>query len=186
MAWHPESGRGAVVLTNGNRGNPAGLCVEALGRMLTHHQAPAATAALWPETVALREQADSLVRHWDDALAAEIFAENIEFDRPLAQRRAEVADLVAEVGPLLDSRPSAVVSAATAADVTWSIPGERGELLCMIHLTPVEPARIQEFIVKAVPAGRPRPDIALQRRFGDAYLTPAANVRVRFPDADPE
>ena len=27
-----------------------------------------------------------------------------------------------------------VVSAATAADVTWSIPGERGELICMVHL----------------------------------------------------
>ena len=93
---------------------------------------------------------------------------------------------MAEVGPLLDSRPSAVVSAATAADITWSIPGERGELLCMIHLTPVEPARIQEFIVKAIPAGRPRSDISLQRRFGDAYLTPAANVRVRFPGSDPE
>jgi CubicO group peptidase (beta-lactamase class C family) len=190
MAWHPESGHGAVVLTNGNRGNPGGLCVEALGRLLNHNQAPATTATLWPETVALRAQADSLVRHWDDSLAARIFAENIDFDRPLSQRRAELAQLVAEVGPLLDSRPSAAVSVATAADITWSIPGERGELLCMIHLTPVEPARIQEFIVKAVPAGRPRSasstDISLQRRFGDAYLTPAANVRVRFPGSDPE
>jgi hypothetical protein len=60
----------------------------------------------------------------------------------------------------------------------------------MIHLTPVEPARIQEFVVKAVPAGSPRTarsfDISLQRRFGDAYLTPAANVQVRFPSSDPE
>ncbi|MGW4211306.1 serine hydrolase domain-containing protein [Lentzea sp. NPDC004789] len=190
MAWHPESGRGAVVLTNGNRGNPAALCVEALGRMLNHDQAPAATATLWPETVALRAQADSLVRNWDDALAARIFAENVDFDRPLPQRRAEVARLVAEVGPLLDARPADHVSAGTAADITWSIPGERGELVCMIHLTPVEPARIQEFIVKAVPAGRSRSagsaDISLQRRFGQAFLTPAANVRVRFPDSDPD
>jgi hypothetical protein len=118
MAWHPESGHGAVVLTNGNRGNPGALCVEALGRVLNHNQAPTTTATLWPETVALRAQADSLVRHWDDSLAARIFAENIDFDRPLAQRRAELAELVAEVGPLLDSRPSAVVSAATAADIT--------------------------------------------------------------------
>ncbi|MFC0430792.1 hypothetical protein [Kutzneria buriramensis] len=60
----------------------------------------------------------------------------------------------------------------------------------MIHLTPVEPARIQEFTVKAVPAGRPRSagstNISLQRRFGEAYLTPAANVRIRFPGSDPE
>jgi len=39
MAWHPESGHGAVVLTNGNRGNPSALCVEALGRVLNHNQA---------------------------------------------------------------------------------------------------------------------------------------------------
>ncbi|MFD5830749.1 serine hydrolase domain-containing protein [Lentzea sp. NPDC060358] len=187
MAWHPETGHGVVVLTNGNRGNPRGLCAEALGRTLTHHQAPAATAALWPETVTLRERAEALIRHWDDSAAAAIFAENVDFDRPLAHRRAEIARLSAEVGPLLDARPSAVVSASTAADITWSIPAERGELLCMIHLTPVEPARIQEFVVKAVPAGRPRTaaatDISLQRRLGDAYLTSAANVRVRFPDS---
>jgi hypothetical protein len=185
MAWHPESGHGTVVLTNGNRGNPSTLCVEALGRVLNHHQAPAATAALWPETVELREQADALVRHWDDDLAARIFAENVDFDRPLPQRREELARLVAEIGPLSDSRPSTVVSATTAADITWSIPGERGELLCMIHLTPVEPARIQQFTVKAVPAGRPRSagssNLSLQH-FGDAYLTPAANVRMRFPE----
>ncbi|MFD9697474.1 serine hydrolase domain-containing protein [Lentzea sp. NPDC059081] len=189
MAWHPESGHGAVVLTNGNRGNPGGLCTEALGRVLNHHRAPASTAALWPETVALRDQADALVRDWDDSLAARIFAENVDFDRPLPERRAEIARLVAEIGPLLDVRPSAV-SARTAADITWSIPGERGELLCMIHLTPVEPARVQEFVVKALPAGRPRTagatDISLQRRFGDAFLTPAANVRVVFPGSDGE
>ncbi|MEV6236560.1 serine hydrolase domain-containing protein [Lentzea sp. NPDC051838] len=188
MAWHPESGRGAVVLTNGNRGNPGALCIEALGRLLNHHQTPAATATLWPETVSLHHQADALVRNWDDSLAAQIFASNIDFDRPLAHRREDLARLVAEVGPLRDSCPSTVVSATSAADITWSVPGERGELLCMIHLTPVEPARIQEFVVKAVPAGRPRSagatDISLQRRFGDAYLTPAANVRVCFPDPE--
>jgi len=181
MAWHPVSGHGVVVLTNGNRGVPATLCVEALSRLLNHNQAPATAVTLWPETVELRAQADSLVRQWDDALATAIFAENIEFDRPLAQRRAEIDQLVAEIGPLLDA-PSTVVSAATAADITWVIPAERGELLCMIHLTPVEPARIQRFIVKAVPAGRPRPNIALQGRFGDAYLTSAANVQVSFPE----
>jgi hypothetical protein len=60
----------------------------------------------------------------------------------------------------------------------------------MIHPTPVEPARIRAFAVKAVPAGGPRSasstDISPQRRFGDAYLTSAANARVRFPGSDPE
>jgi hypothetical protein len=56
----------------------------------------------------------------------------------------------------------------------------------MIHLTPVKPARIQQFAVTARPAGRPRfagpQDIQLRRRLGDAYLTSARNVQIRFPD----
>lgn len=186
MTWHPGSGHGAVVLTNSHRGNPVALCSEALGRLLSRRQAPASTITLWPETAELRGKAEELIRRWDDGLAAGIFAENIDFDRPLAQRREEIARLTAEVGPLLDSPSLSVVSAASAADITWSIPAERGELLCMIHLTPVNPARIQELVVKAVPADRPRSaapvDISPRRRLGEAYLAPGANVRVQFPE----
>jgi CubicO group peptidase (beta-lactamase class C family) len=185
MTWHPESGYGAVVLTNSNRGDPVALIGEALGRVLARHQAPATTIALWPETATLRARADALIRHWDDALADQIFAENIDFDRPIPERREEIARLVTEVGPLLERASPSVVSAATAADITWSIPGERGELLCMIHVTPVDPARIQEFVVKAIPADRPRSaspvDLSPRTRLGDAYLTPATNVRIQFP-----
>jgi len=186
MTWHPGSGYGAVVLTNSHRGNPAALCGEALGRLLSRRQAPASTITLWPETAELRGKAEELIRRWDDGLAAGIFAENIDFDRPLAQRREEIARLTAAVGPLLDSPTLSVVSAASAADITWSIPAERGELLCMIHLTPVNPARIQELVVKAVPADRPRSaapvDISPRRRLGEAYLAPGANVRIQFPE----
>ena len=187
MTWHPGSGHGAVVLTNSHRGNPVALCGEALGRLLSRRQVPASTITLWPETAELRGKAEELIRRWDDDLASGIFAENIDFDRPLAQRREEIARLTAEIGPLLDSASPSVVSAASAADVTWSVPAARGELLCMIHLTPVNPARIQELVVQAVPADRPRSaapvDISPRRRLGEAYLTPGANVRVQLPGA---
>ena len=185
MLWHPTSGHGAIALTNGNRVEVGSLCGEALGRVMQHHDAAATTVAPWPETLELQSRADQLVRHWDDALAADIFAENVDFDRPLAQRRAEIAELIAKVGPLLESRSPSIVAANTAADLTWSIPGERGELLCMIHLTPVNPARIQEFAVTAASPDRPRAarpaDILIQRRLGNANLTPATNVRLQFP-----
>jgi hypothetical protein len=185
MMWHPVSGHGVVALTNGNRGEPWALCSEALGRVMKHHDAPATTVALWPETVELRSRADELIRRWDDRLASQIFAENIDFDRPLDQRREEIARLVAQVGPLLESRSPSIVAAGSSADITWSIPGERGELLCMIHLTPLKPARIQQFVVTAAPKDRPRSagplDILVQRRLGAASLTPARNVHVHFP-----
>jgi len=187
MCWHPDSGNGVVVLTNSHRGNPSELCFEALGRILARDRVPARTITLWPETVRLRADAERLIRSWDDDLAARILADNVDFDRPLAQRRADIEALIAQVGPLVEARPvPQIVSAATPADVTWSIPGTRGELLCMIHLTPVEPAQIQELVVQAVPADRPRSaapvDISPRRAYlGENFLTAATNVRVVLP-----
>lgn len=188
MTWHPTSGRGAVVLTNSHRGDPISLCAEALARALARDEAPASSVALWAETVALQGRADSLIRRWDDVVAAEILAPNVDFDRPLSERRAEIEQLAASVGPLLaggDRRE--IVSAVTPADVTWAIPGERGELLCMIHLTPLQPAQIQELVVKAFPTSRPRAatpvDISARRAsLGQAYVTPITNVRIELPE----
>jgi len=189
MCWHPNSGSGIVVLTNSHRGEPAALATEALGRVLARNSTAAETIVLWRETVELRKSAEQLIRNWDDALANRIFAENVDFDRPLKERRAEIDQLVGEIGPLGDPTPvTDIVSAATSADVTWSIPGARGELLCMIHLTPVNPARIQEFVVQAIPAGRPRSarpiDISPHRPgLGEAFLGQMGNVRVLLPPA---
>jgi hypothetical protein len=104
----------------------------------------------------------------------------------VSQRRAEIKELLDEVGPLGPERPiSDVASAATPADVTWVIPGERGELLCMIHLTPVQPPRIQQFEVQANPYDRPRvvrPNaVAPGRRGNGAFLGAQPNVRVIVP-----
>lgn len=186
MCWHPNSGQGVVALTNSHRGSAGTLCSAALARLLSYDDSPAETIRLWPETTQLREAAERLVRDWSDDLAAEIFAPNVDFDRPLTERRAEIDELVAQVGPLASPRPRGdIVSAVTAADVTWSIPGAGGELICMIHLTPVEPAQIQEFVIQAVPAGRPRAaapvDISPRRaQLGDSALTPLWKVRVEF------
>jgi hypothetical protein len=139
--------------------------------------------------VQLRQSVEQLIRDWDDELAADIFAENIDFDRPITTRRAEIEKFIADIGPLGPPRPLAdIASAATPADITWAIPGERGELVCMIHLTPVLPPRIQEFEVQAVTYDRPRsvrPSDVSQRRasLGAASVSPLPNVRVLLPDS---
>ncbi|WP_396658182.1 serine hydrolase domain-containing protein [Microbacterium oxydans] len=177
MVWHAGSGMGIVIFTNSHRSNPVALSEEALFRALAFHDAPARTVQPWPETRRLMSAADALIRSWDDDAAAAIFADNIDFDRPLLQRRAAIEELIALVGPLRDDLGTReVVSAATPADITWSIPGERGELICMIHLTPVRPAQIQEFEVVAVDRSVPRAarptDISARRR---AYTRPTVS-----------
>jgi hypothetical protein len=145
---------------------------------------PSGTVQLWRETVELRDKTDALIRIWDDTVAAEIFADNVDFDRPLIERRKEIETLVDEIGPLLEPRAEPeVVSAVTPADVTWSLPGENGELICMIHLTPVEPAQIQEIVVRAAGRSRPRAarpiDISPRRAgWGEAFITPMTSVEV--------
>ncbi|WP_426621233.1 serine hydrolase domain-containing protein [Microbacterium sp. As-52] len=177
MVWHAGSGKGVVVFTNSHRSNPVALSEDALFRALAFHDTPARTVQPWPETHRLMSAADELIRSWDDGTAAAIFADNIDFDRPLPQRRAAIDELIAQVGPLLRDRGAPeVVSAATPADITWSIPAERGELICMIHLTPVRPAQIQEFEVIAVERSVPRAarptDISARRR---AYARPTVS-----------
>jgi CubicO group peptidase (beta-lactamase class C family) len=184
MRWHPQSGHGVVVLTNSHRGDPVALATEALGRRLSRDQVRSATVELWRETVELCTKTDALIRDWDEALAVEIFADNVDFDRPLSERRKEIESLVEEIGPLLEPRGAPeLVSAVTPADITWSLPGENGELICMIHLTPVEPAQIQEIVVQAFGRSRPRAarpiDISPRRaQWGEAFITAATNVEV--------
>ncbi len=187
MCWHPDSGHGVVVLTNSHRGNTTLLCKDALGRVLARDTTPSETIVLWPATVQLRVAVERLIRNWDDDLAAQIFADNVEFDRPLAQRRSEIAEAISQVGPLGDLRPpSNIVSSTTAADVTWSIPVHNGELLCMIHLTPVEPPQVQELVVKAILVNCPRSatpiDISPRRAYlGETFISPLTNVHVDLP-----
>ncbi len=185
MRWHPQSGNGVVMLSNSHRGNPISLAAEGLARVLARGEIRADTAKLWPATVELQRKTDALIRDWNDQLAAEIFADNIEFDRPLAERRAAIEELIEQVGPLLPppARPL-IVSVVTPADVTWSIPAERGELLCMIHLTPVLPGQVQEFEVRAAADSDPRAvrpvDISARRRgWGEAYVTAETNLGLR-------
>jgi len=159
MCWHPDSGVGMVCLTNSHRGDPNELTRQALMMALDHDDVAARTIRLWPETVELRLRAESLVRQWDDAMAEQIFAANIDFDRPLSERRRAISDMIEAIGPLDPPRPVAdVTSASSPADITWTISGQRGELVCMIHVTPVRPVRIQEFEVHAVTYERPRSD----------------------------
>lgn len=190
MVWHPESGHGVVTLTNSHRGDPVELTRRAHLLLLDRQDAPARTVRLWPDTVRLRREVEALIRQWSDERAAGIFAENVDFDRPLVQRRADIEAMVTQIGPLGPARSERdVLSATTGADVTWTVPGERGDLTVMIHLTPVTPAQVQELEVRCEPHDRPvssRPaDISGRRvRAGRPNLSALGNVRVEFPDRD--
>jgi hypothetical protein len=185
MRWHPESGNGIVMLSNSHRGNPIGLATEALAHVLGRDHAPAQQIEPWPETLTLRERTETLIRSWDDELANDVFAANVDFDHPLRERHQEIVALVEQVGPLLPAAAEPeIVSVVSPADVTWAIPGAKGELIVMIHLTPVHPSQVQEIVVKAATREQPRAlrpvDISARRaEWGDAAITPMTNTRIK-------
>ena len=187
MRWHPETGHALIVLTNSHRGNPVALARDCHQRLLQSFNAPSENIVLWKETVAARVAVEELIRNWNDDRAKELFAENVDFDRPIAERKAEIEAFVAAIGPLRPPRPvDEILSAATAADVTWSIPGERGHIVCMVHLTALDPPKIQEFVLQLVSAGTPMSaapfDISPRRAaMGAASLSASPNTRVHLP-----
>jgi hypothetical protein len=157
MAWHPASGIGVIALAN-LRYAPV---YKAVGMML--EELVLAEAASWrrprvlPAVEAVRPLVEGLVARWDDAVADEAFAMNMDLDEPRELRRAAVEKAAAGLGPFERDavRP---IRSASAADCTWWLRGERGWLRLSILVTPEPRPRIQRLKVTAV--GEPSPSLA--------------------------
>ena len=148
IRWHPETGLGVIALANGRYAPCHRKAAAAMRVLLSELDPPVEAAELWPETVRAQAAVEGLLRAWDPAVAAAWFAGNVEMDLDLAHRRAEIASLVDDVGPLLDSdTENELIRSDSAAHAEWRVPGTRGELRCEIQLTPQDPPRIQALTV---------------------------------------
>jgi len=127
--WPGSPNRATVrpLLTKGNRGKPGGSASRR-SDAAEPQPAPAMTATLWPETVALRAQADSLVRHVGRLLAVRIFAREHRLRSSAVATPRGLAPTRGRGRPLLASRPSRCRLRVTAPTSPGRLPGERGEL----------------------------------------------------------
>ncbi|HEY9292018.1 MAG TPA: serine hydrolase domain-containing protein [Microlunatus sp.] len=150
MRWHTSSGVGVLAFENARYSQPMRPTTAALSLILDEIIRPEAEPMLWPQTTAARLSIERLLRDWDDAVAGELFADNIDLDEPLSRRRHEIAELTAEVDladevlPLLHAAPSS----RTPAQLSWTVPGRDGSLRCEISLNPTEPPQVQHFTVR--------------------------------------
>lgn len=151
MRWHPASGIGIVALENATYSGPSRPAATALELILDEVLGGCTEPVLWSETAAARLTVERLIRDWDPAMAADLFADNVCLDEPLERRRAAIADLIGEVGPLEESPLTLADSAPVSSgpgQLSWSIPGRNGLLRCGISLTPQEPPRVQTLTVR--------------------------------------
>lgn len=164
MRWHPATGIGTIVLANGTYASAGTLAAELLsavlggqaraaadrGEIRLHGPVPA-PGGPWPETLAARDRVDALLQDWDDAAARAIFSPNVDLDRPLAQRRDDIARLRERIGQFgaEEGRPPECDS---PAHCRWWLTGEHGSVAIQIKLAPLQQPMVQQLVVPIPPA----------------------------------
>jgi hypothetical protein len=136
---------------------------EALTTLVTREAAPIRTVVPWEATRAARAQMERLLRAWDDDLASEVFAFNVDLDDPLERRRAEIERILERHGALSPD-PDLSVESDSPAHLVWWLRGDRGgRVRVEILLTGERPPRVQTFELRAVPDPSPAMAEAIRR-----------------------
>ncbi|HYK95672.1 MAG TPA: serine hydrolase domain-containing protein [Candidatus Dormibacteraeota bacterium] len=174
MRWHHPSGLGVIVLTNHRYGPGVPLARDLLNELLRAAATPIRRMAANAQAEAARLAIEGLIGHWDDQLAADLFAMNVDLDEPIALRRATLERIRERHGTLRrdDTEP---VESQTPFHLAWWMKGDRGRVRIEILLTPQVPPRIQTFAVTSIA----EPPAELQRA---AALIVAA---LKAPDPGP-
>jgi CubicO group peptidase (beta-lactamase class C family) len=170
MRWHPATGIGTIVLANSTYASAGTLAAEMLAAVLRaqvraaadrdeirlHGLVPAGGGP-WPETLAARSRVNALLQDWDDTAAREIFSPNVDLDRPLGQRRADIARLRERIGRFT-ADPARPPEYDSPAHCRWWLAGEHGTVAVQIKLAPLRQPLVQQVTVPVPPA--PGSDLA--------------------------
>jgi CubicO group peptidase (beta-lactamase class C family) len=149
MQWLPEYGVGIIAFGNRTYSGWGGPADEALAAMAKTGGLEPRVPQPAPVLEARREAVSRLVMHWNDALADSVAAVNLFLDRSRDRRQAEIANLLARVGPCRPARGFDVVENALRGQ--WVMPCERGALRVSITLAPTMPPLVQFLDVVLAP-----------------------------------
>ncbi|HEY3614374.1 MAG TPA: serine hydrolase domain-containing protein [Gaiellales bacterium] len=147
MRWVPELGLSVILLVNLTYAKCEQPVRRALELVAREAALPRRAIVPAPQLLAAREAVDALVARWDDDAAARLFTPNVDLDRPLAERRAELEALRERHGAL--ARDSEV-DAEDALRGSWRLRGERGHVELAITMAPTVPPLVQTLDVASV------------------------------------
>lgn len=142
MRWHPETGLGVVALSNRTYAAPVALCEDVLGGLVdTATPLVRVVDRLWSETRAAMDVAEQLLHEWDDAVADQWFAHNMDPDQPRDERRR----LAAALGDVARTatRDDSTLTSRSAAHANWKVRGPDGSVTIELLLSPDPQPRIQ-------------------------------------------
>ena len=183
MRWVPELGLSAILLANVTYAKCEAPLRRALALVAREAALPRRPVRAESGLLAARDAVDGLVAGWDDAVAAGLFTPNVDLDRPLGERRAELEQLRERHGALArdgDFEPG------DALRGRWRLRGERGHVDLEITMAPTVPPLVQTLGVASVlpPSGPLAPlataaaDLASEPRRDalEALLAPGADA----------
>jgi CubicO group peptidase (beta-lactamase class C family) len=149
MRWHPASGWGIVMLASRSYAPVYEFAADLLSEVVAAFPGPHDIAAmLWPATRDAMDIAEGLLTDWNDTLADDHFAFNVDLDTPRAERRDAYARIAAQIGPF--RRDDTGWSSTSPAHVKWPIRGAHGDAEVELLLTPERVPKIQTFAVTLV------------------------------------
>ncbi|HET9853094.1 MAG TPA: serine hydrolase domain-containing protein [Candidatus Limnocylindrales bacterium] len=179
MRWQPASGLGVIALTN-HRYGPV-LLKDLLDELLRLEVAPPRRTAPNAATVAARDAVEGLLSRWDDAVAAELLAMNVELDEPVAARRAFVETLRERHGELTRDEAEPTDS-NTPYHLVWWLSGSRGgRVKVEILLSPELPPKVQTFALISVPEPPAQLQAAAERIVASLATPESGPVAIDWP-----
>jgi CubicO group peptidase (beta-lactamase class C family) len=176
MSWHPASGIGVVALGN-IRYAPVHVTVsEGLLALVQADDVRRRRVRALPVAQRMRPVVEGLLADWDDRVADEAFAMNMDLDELRDDRRAAVRKVAADLGPFRpdDARP---VRSVSPAHLDWWLRGEHGWVHLVLLVTPEPSPRIQKLGVTGV--GDPSPALIDAAR---RILSAALEAEPAWPD----
>ncbi|MDX6629701.1 MAG: hypothetical protein QOH00_1947 [Gaiellales bacterium] len=153
MRWVPELGLSVILLANLTYAQCEWPVRRALALISREAALPRRAIGRDPGLLAARDAVDGLVERWDEAAAARLFAPNVDLDRPLEERREELASLHERHGTLAREGD---LEAEDALRGRWRLQGERGHVELAITMAPTVPPLVETLTVESVlpPHGR--------------------------------
>jgi CubicO group peptidase (beta-lactamase class C family) len=142
MRWHAQSGLSVVALANGRYASPVTAAIPALRTLL--RELPTTDRGISSDLQESQRGVHLLLMQWEEKLADELFAINMDLDFPRDFRKAQIL----QAGQLTGN--FRISHSHNSSHLKWVEEGEKKSLEIEIWLTPLSPAKLQALKISTV------------------------------------
>ena len=153
MEWLPDYGVGMFAMASLTYAGPAGAISQAWDVLLKTGGLRPRELPVAPILSEMRGHIFSLWKTWNDAEAKQIASMNLFLDAPIAQRRAEIQKLKADVGECTDAGP---VTPENWLRGQFNMSCRNGTVGVFFTLSPTQPPAVQHLAFRKLDSASPR------------------------------